>query len=622
VKRRILIALGIVVGLLVLLTVFVIVTVGPKISQARSILSGDVTSLSTKDISEAEQSLRSAHNILHGVVGTILGAVPIERQNINTVRIGVDETLPVISTARALRARLDQLQQRGFLHSGRISLSAIGGLHGLLTDAASSITSLVDRLRGERSGWLVPTVWSGLNETLDRAKELRSTAVSGAAVAGVASDMLGANGPRRYLVLLVNNAEVRPSGGIVSGIGLLTLDHGRVKLGAFHYYTDLAKRPYRRVAAPPDFKRRYERFNADTTRWVNVTLSPDTEEVAAVASRLYKVTAGKTTDGVLVVDPRGIASLLPRTTRVRVPHTTTELTPGDLPKYVYSTAYAELGGKTNVRHGALISLGQKSFKNLLSTSFGTREELATAASTVAQGHVRFISLHPQEEEALRRAGVTGALRSATRDRLFITETNFNGTKLDFWTDQTVSHTCDVQSVGPTRCQTTLTIKNDVPAGLTTYVAGADPYGELRNLIDLYLPADAVLQQVVMNGSPATFEQQKEDGLTSVGVVVHVLPGGSSKIILDYSLPPSDAGYSLELTPQPLTHDMSLNLALKIPSGWTVAGPNSHGTLRDRIYRKSEHLGEPQVVTVQPAVPSRGISALWERWVTYWHSPVF
>ena len=145
--------------------------------------------------------------------------------------------------------------------------------------------------------------------SLAKAEELQGVTGRGRDIADIAPDLLGASGPRRYLVLLVNNAEARPSGGIVSGIGLLTLNQGHIRLGAFHYYTDLAQHPYRRVAAPPDFERRYHRYNADTTRWVNVTMSPDTEEVAAVAARLYKVTAGKITDGEL-------SSLNPRRGRI------------------------------------------------------------------------------------------------------------------------------------------------------------------------------------------------------------------------------------------------------------------------------------------------------------------
>jgi hypothetical protein len=621
VKRKILIALGVVVGLLVVLTIYVITTVGLQISQARSILSVDVTKLDSTDISRAEQHLQSAHNVLHGVPASILEAVPIERQNLNAVRVGVDETLSLLSSARALRERLSLLQRTGVVHAGRVSLSAIRGLHGLLARTESSVTSLVDTLRRDRSGWLVPTVWNGLNETLDRAKQLHTTTANGTDLAGVAANMLGATGSRRYLVLLVNNAEVRPSGGIVSGIGLLTINNGRFKLGAFHYYTDLATPPYQRVAAPADFKRRYGRFKADTTRWVNVTLSPDTQEVATVASRLYKVTAGKATDGAIIVDPRGIASLLPPSTRVRVPGTHTTLTPGDLPKYVYSKAYAQLGGGTSVRHGALIALGQAAFKSLLSTSFGSKKELAAAASSVAGGHVRFVSFQPREEEALRRAGVTGALRSSTGDRLFITQTNFNGTKLDFWTHQTVGHTCDVRGDGSALCQTTLTLKNQVPPGLTTYVAGDHPYGQLRNLIDLYVPADAVLERVLLDGNAASFSKQLESGLISVGVLVRVLPGGTSKILVDYSLPPSQAGYSLAITPQPMTHDLSLNLALQIPSGWTVSATGSNGKLSGRVYQESKDVRQPEVLLVRPR-PVRGISALWQRLVTFWHSPIF
>ena len=230
------------------------------------------------------------------------------------------------------------------MHSGRVSLSAIRGLQVPLASAASAVSSLVDTLQQKRSRWLIPTIWDGISSSLEKAKELETTTTSGNAAAQLAPQLLGASGARRYLVLLVNNVEVRPSGGIVSGIGLVTVTHGRFRLGAFHYYTDLAQKPYQRVSAPADFERRYHRFNADTTRRVNVTLSPDSEEVATVAGRLYQATVGKAIDGAIIIDPRGVAALLPPSTQVRVPGTHTDLTPEGLPRDVYSNAYRQLGG--------------------------------------------------------------------------------------------------------------------------------------------------------------------------------------------------------------------------------------------------------------------------------------
>jgi hypothetical protein len=500
-------------------------------------------------------------------------------------------------------------------------MEAIDALQGPLGDAASSVTSLVDRLSAERSGWLIPTVWNGVSSSLVKAEELQTTTTSGSALARLAPKLLGADGPRAYLVLLINNAEVRPSGGIVSGIGVLKVQQGHFHLGAFHYYTDLAQKPYQRVAAPPDFERRYRRFNADTTRWVNVTLSPDTEEVAAVARKLYRVTAGKDTDGAIVIDPRGVAALLPSSTKVQVPGTHTNLTPRSLPQYVYSNAYRQLGGHTTTRHDALIGIGKSAFHALIHTGFGGRKDLKAAAGAVAGGHVRLISFRPNEEEILSRAGVTGSLRSDTHDRLFVTETNFNGTKMDFWSHRAISHTCDVRTTGLTLCETSVALHNSIPSGLSTYVAGEHPYGQLRSLVEIYLPSAAILQRVVLDGQPATFARQTEDGLRSVGTEIRVAPEGTAHLVVDYALPQTGSGYSLGVMPQPLTHDADLKITLRVPDGWKVSGLNSHAHGGGQVYEQSGPLDAPQTITVAP-YGVRGISSLWQKFDDFLHRPLF
>ena len=43
--------------------------------------------------------------------------------------------------------------------------------------------------------------------------------------------MLGANGTRRYLLLVQNNAEIRPTGGIAGSFAILKADKGKLSMG-------------------------------------------------------------------------------------------------------------------------------------------------------------------------------------------------------------------------------------------------------------------------------------------------------------------------------------------------------------------------------------------------------
>src|SRR5207248_684885 len=81
---------------------------------------------------------------------------------------------------------------------------------------------------------------------------------------------------------------------------------------------DAAGAPPRTLQAPKDFVRRYSRFDV-AREWTNVNMSPDFPTVAAVIADQYKQYSGTRVDGVIAVDPLGLAHLLTLTGPVQVP---------------------------------------------------------------------------------------------------------------------------------------------------------------------------------------------------------------------------------------------------------------------------------------------------------------
>ena len=67
-----------------------------------------------------------------------------------------------------------------------------------------------------------------LAEQLPRLDRLLPLARAGLQAAQVAPTLLGADGPRTYLILAQNNHELRGTGGFISGAGFVRLDGGRI----------------------------------------------------------------------------------------------------------------------------------------------------------------------------------------------------------------------------------------------------------------------------------------------------------------------------------------------------------------------------------------------------------
>ncbi len=152
-------------------------------------------------------------------------------------------------------------------------------------------------------------------------RQAEPDATLAASAVRVGPGMLGGDGPRRYLVLFTTPAEQRGLGGFIGAYGELTADHGGLHLTRSGPIDDLitAVKPGIRVLhAPRDY---VDRYGGDDPQdyLQDLTLSPDFPSVASVAADLYWQHVHRRVDGVLLLDPYGLAALLRLTGPVAVP---------------------------------------------------------------------------------------------------------------------------------------------------------------------------------------------------------------------------------------------------------------------------------------------------------------
>ena len=96
------------------------------------------------------------------------------------------------------------------------------------------------KLRAGIAGDLHPR----LAEQLPRLDRLLPLARTGLRAAQVAPALLGADGPRTYLILAQNNHELRGTGGFISAVGMIRVERGRItdlQLGDSYAVDDLSQ---------------------------------------------------------------------------------------------------------------------------------------------------------------------------------------------------------------------------------------------------------------------------------------------------------------------------------------------------------------------------------------------
>ena len=139
---------------------------------------------------------------------------------------------------------------------------------------------------------------------------------SAADAAHLAPGMLGADGQRNYLLMIQNNAEVRASGGIPGALAILTLDNGKLTLGAQSSASELGQMSPP-LSVDPEQEQIYSSRLGEYMHDVNLT--PDFPTAASTAQAIWEKKTGQRVDGVISLDPVALSYLLKATGPVKSP---------------------------------------------------------------------------------------------------------------------------------------------------------------------------------------------------------------------------------------------------------------------------------------------------------------
>jgi len=597
-------------------------SVARSLLAARSTLEGSLEGIDRAEVMEAREHLESAASDLDGWVVGALRWIPIVGANLDAVEDVTDNALPVLEAALVLQEGVDALDEEGLIEGGRVRVEEVQALGAPLEEEVASLGVFAEALEGARSGALTPPLWDAIESLRRRVVDLHDDATAVSRVVELSGALLGEDEPRTYLLLLLNNAELRGGGGIVAGLGSLVFDDGRVRLGELYTREQLDVEPRLEVPAPPEYEQRFGLYGANSTLWYNAAMTPHFPDAAIVSARLFAKQKGLRLDGVLGVDPRGLAALTPEGAEVEVPGRDYTLDRDELADWIFSDAYEDFDSQ-RVRRAAILQVGKNAIEAGLREGFGGREGLDEIGAAFAGQHLRFAAFDPAEADALDDAGVSGALDPQTRDTMLVTVHNFGGggtfgSKLDFWTDRTIRHGCVVAGDGGAECATEVTFDNTVPNGLSRYAAGR-PYGLLRNYAEIYIPGAAQLQEVKLDGEAVDYRPEEQGDLLSLAVYVEIPQSEKASIEAAYTLPAEEESYSLTMIPQPLTSDATVSMRLRVPNDWTVVGAGEDNELGELTWKTSLD----RTIEVRAFPDGRtGIPGIWEGLKDFWHHPLF
>jgi hypothetical protein len=475
----------------------------------------------------------------HGPQWSAVGALPWLGPNVAAVQ-AVSEViddlavnaLPTLMDATAL------VDPTTFvLDNGRVDLDPLVKAAPAVIAANDEVQGAANTLGSISPDGLLPAVAKPLADLRDQVGTVALTTATAARAVQLLPPMLGADGPREYLLLVQNNSEQRATGGVPTLIVLQALD-GAVEV----VQTRGAGGNLGYLPAPilPLTGAEQALFGEGLGTYMgDVTFTPDFPRSGQLAAAIWKQQVGADLDGVLSIDPGTLAEVLGATGPVKL-STGQVLTAKNAEQVLMNTVYLKI--LDFVKQDEFFAAAARSVFEAMIAGQGKPAPVVDAlAQSAREGRLMVWSSHPEEQALLSGTVLSGELVGVEGRSPVIGVYLNDGTaaKIGYYLSMDVVATASTcHPDGSQSVSVKVTLTNTAPrnaADLPPYIASGNvvPKGQVRTNVLLYAPTGGRVDDVrVSSGAPGVFSQT-HDGLAVVGRTVQLKPGQSE--VIDYDV---------------------------------------------------------------------------------------
>jgi len=546
------------------------------------------------DLGSARGSLGRLRDLLSSdpLVG-LARALPPSASNIrgaDDVVVAASDLFDAAGDGLAIGRRFVEIKEAQAAGTGNATaLSQLVELMAMSRDQAVAASAAIARARQTLArvpdGLIgqVESVRDAMTARIEKYGPLLDTYVS---VSARLPAILGWDGPRRYLILTQDPAELRPTGGFIGSYGIIAFDRGRITERRFQDVWPLDVPWDYPFIKPPQELADYLLGPKQPWQFADSNWSPDFPTSAQDALRLYTNESGDARiDGVLGLTTYTIDQLLKVTGPITVPDYDVTIASGETTlKVLQLTRAASASGED--RKDLLPAFADRLLATLLALPQRKWGDLLGSADAFGQGHLLLAWFRDTaDQELVAQSGFGGAVRLDSGDYLYPVDSNVApATKLNAWTARSMDLSVQIDAVGNARNTLAVTWRNrvDTPDG-APYRAMTNVGGRILGLyFRLLVPERSRVDAVSGGGlAPVTNPAVVEDeaGRMAIGTYLKIPPGPTS---LRYtwtspyaaSADATGGTYRITIQAQPGMLPGPLTLTIRVPDGYriTAASP--------------------------------------------------
>lgn len=494
----------------------------------------------------------------------VAGYVPgLRAQSNGLVRLVADAGTAA-GAGHDLLAKVDALADRNQLRDGVVPLDAVRELGADLGSTGKVLTGL-----SRSAGGLWGPLADGRRKFDQLARDGGTRLTDGADAVHAALTFAGANGDRRYLVAVLNNAEMRDQGAVLQYV-VTRFTNSRLTFEASGSVADLALDRPTATPLPAGTQAVFGPIKP-TQVWQSVNATADFALSGRSMADMYRQATGQSVDGVIAIDVPGLAAILRVVGAVTAPGVPGPVDASNVGTVLLHDLYQGVpySGDQSGRRERLGDVTRAVIDRLTS---GTRDAVALGRELgdASRGlHLRVWSQAPEEEAVFERNGLGGGPALADADRTFhLAVENRTATKLDYYVKPSVLQEVELTKQGALQVKTTVTVDNQAPTGQVT------PSYQLGPDANTKKPGD-YLAWVLLWGPSGSQQLQSSVGESGLNLSQFVtgMSAGEQRVVVFQTVIPNavrNGRVDLRLVPQPRLEAVPLEVRFKA-DGWKTAG---------------------------------------------------
>jgi hypothetical protein len=558
------------VALLAALVTFTVVWVGARALIARDELLGAVPlagrigsqalaggSLSA-DLDELQARAASAASLTSDPIWRAAELVPYVGENLTAFREAASmidqlsrEALPPIEDL-AGTFTIDSLSPK----SGSFDLEVFVAAQPMISDALAALENadaLAVRIDTENT---IPQIGIAVDQVVDLVRSTRDTVRSVDTAVTLLPSMLGGSGQRNYLLMSLNNAELRATGGIAGALAIVKTNDGQIELGALSNANALGE--FEAPVLPLSESEATLYGDLLGTYMQDVNYTPDFSRSGELAKAMWFERTGQEVDGVIAIDPVALGYILRATGPIDVGSGIT-LTSDNATDVLLSGVYSSFPEPAE-QDTFFASAMSQIFGALVGGGADGSTLVESLGDGVSENRIHLWSADAAEQEKIASTPLAGVVPVSAADSTAfgVYLNDATGAKMDYYLSAGIgiaSAVCrnDERPNFDVRVKLESRAPSDAATSLPAYVTADGVFGvapgNIRTSVFVYAPQGSVPFSVTIDGQEHAFVAA-EDGTHSIaGVTVELIPGQQSEVSMKFvGLAGASAAVELQHTP--------------------------------------------------------------------------